>query len=359
MSHDVLVIGGGIIGMLTAHYLQKEGFDVTMVEKNQVGGEASWAAGGILSKLYPWQQSQALQNLVAQGQLAFPKLVSDLLDETGIDPQLLNSGMLIVDIDEKHAALKWAQDNNSKIEHLDRKGIDLLEPNLEKCIEEALYLPSIMQVRPPELIKAVKQSLLLNGVRILEGVTAKRLILQSTKVTGIETNSEPMFVNHVVICNGAWAQQLLEQTNPAMTDIQPVRGQMLLFKTSQSLLTHIIVKDGYYLIPRKDRFVLCGSTIEHTGFNQEITQQARDLLSKQAYALYPSLKEEALVKHWSALRPGTAREMPYVCEYPGYEGLYINVGHYRYGIVTSIPTAKMASKLITNKVNSSQFSAYA
>ena len=359
MSHDVLVIGGGIIGMLTARYLQIEGFNVTLVEKNQMGGEASWAAGGILSKLYPWQKNQAMQRLVAEGQQAFPKLVKNLLDETGIDAQLLHSGMLIADVDEKQAALNWAKDNNCKIEFIDRKGIDLLEPNLEKSIEEALYLPSIMQVRPPELIKAVKQSLLLNGVRILEGITAKKLILQSKKITGVETNSETMFADHVVICNGAWAQQLLEQFSPALTDIQPIRGQMLLFKASQTLLTHIIVKDGIYLIPRKDQFVLCGSTIEHAGFNKEITQEAKDLLSKQAFALYPSLKVEALVNHWSALRPGTARDVPFVCEHPEYEGLYINAGHYRYGIVTSIPTAKMASELVANKVNPSQISAYA
>ena len=106
LAYDAIVIGGGLIGMLTARNLQIAGFDVALIEKSKLGGESSWAAGGILSKLHPWQQSDAVQKLIAQGQSAFPALVAELKDETGIDSQLLHSGMLIVDVDEQQAALK-------------------------------------------------------------------------------------------------------------------------------------------------------------------------------------------------------------------------------------------------------------
>lgn len=357
-SYDVLIVGGGLIGMLTARYLKGEGLEVAIVEKNQVGVESSWAAGGILSKLYPWQQSQAMQQLVAKGQESFPILVKELFEETGIDAQLLQSGMIIIDMNERQAALEWSQKNKGLIQEIKGQEIDQLEPNLCNGIDAALYIPTTMQVRPPELIKAVKQSLVNSGVLIFEGVAANKLLLESEKVVGIETTNGSMFADQVVICNGAWAQQILNQISKHMTDIEPVRGQMLLFKTKQNLLSSIIVNDGFYLIPRKDQYVLCGSTVEHVGFSKTITQEAHELLSYQAYDLCPALKDEIVVKHWSALRPGTARELPYVCAHPSYEGLYINAGHFRYGIVMSIPTAKMASELIVKKVTASQISAY-
>lgn len=359
MPYDVVVVGGGLIGMLTARYLRIEGFDVALVEKNRLGGESSWAAGGILSKLYPWQQSDEMQKLVAQGQASFPALVAELKDETGIDSQLLHSGMIIVDIDEKQTALAWSKKNQTKIELIDRKVIDQFEPNLDKNIDLALYVPSVMQVRPPLLLEAVQQSLIEHGVQIFEGVTANKLVLKSGSVIGVETNQATMFADQVVICSGAWTQRLLNSTGSLATDIEPVRGQMLLFKTKQKLLSHIIVKDGFYLIPRKDRYLLCGSTVEYVGFNNAATLEAKDLLSLQANQLCPALRHEEVVKQWSALRPGTTREVPYICAHPEYKGLYINAGHFRYGIVMSIPSAKMASDLIANKITASQISTYA
>ena len=359
MSHDVIVVGGGLIGMLTARYLQMQGFNVALVEKNRLGGEASWAAGGILSKLYPWQQNDEVQKLVALGQLAFPSLVSELYEETEIDAQLLRSGMLIVDVDEQQVALEWSYKNKTSIELIGQKEINRLEPNIEKNISSALYVPTTMQVRPPLLLKAVHQSLINHNVHIFEGITANNLVLQSNKVIGIETKSNTMFAEHVVICNGAWVQQLLKKSSNLIADVEPVRGQMLLFKTQQTLLTHILVKDGFYLIPRKDQYVLSGSTVEHVGFSKATTCEAKEILSRQAYKLSPDLKDEEIVKYWSALRPGTTRDVPYICAHPEIEGLYINAGHFRYGIVMSIPTAKMAADLVANKANASQISAYA
>ena len=358
LAYDAIVIGGGLIGMLTARNLQIAGFDVALIEKSKLGGESSWAAGGILSKLHPWQQSDAVQKLIAQGQSAFPALVAELKDETGIDSQLLHSGMLIVDVDEQQAALNWSDKNNTKIESVDQDAIDRLEPNLNKNINLALHIPSVMQVRVPLLIEAVRKSLRKHGVRIYEGVEVNGLAQKSGKAVGVETKQKKMFAEHIIMCSGAWTQQLLKNTGGFATDIEPVRGQMLLFKIKQNLLSHIIVKNEHYLIPRKDRYLLCGSTLEYVGFDKATTSQAKDFLHSQAYTLCPQLKDEEIIQHWSGLRPGTTREVPYICAHPELEGLYINAGHFRYGIVMSIPSAKIATDLVANRVSRSQKSAY-
>jgi len=359
MAYDILVVGGGLIGMLTARNLQMEGYNVALVEKNKLGGAASWAAGGILSKLYPWQQSDEMQQLVTQGQASFPALVEVLKNETGIDAQLLQSGMLIIDVAEQQTALAWAKKNSTPIELLDRKELNQLEPNLDKKFSAALRLPTVMQVRPPLLIKAVHQSLLKHGVDIFEDAEVTQLVLETSKVVGVKTKQETMFAEQVILCNGAWTQQLLTRTSDLKTDIEPVRGQMLLFKPPQNVLSHIIIHNGFYLIPRQDQFLLCGSTLEYVGFSRSTTQEAKELLHLHACKICPALKEVEVLQHWSALRPGTARGVPYISAHPQIEALYINAGHFRYGIVTSIPSAKIASDLIANKANASQISTYA
>ena len=213
-----------------------------------------------------------------------------------------------------------------------------------------------MQVCPPALIKAVKHSLINNSVHIFEGTAANKLLFESDKVVGVKTNHNEIFAEQVVVCNGAWAQQFLNQISHHLTDIEPVRGQMLMFKTKQQLFSNIVVNDGYYLIPRKDQYALCGSTVEYVGYNKETTSEAYEMLKTQACDMCPALLDEQVVQHWSGLRPGTARELPYVCAHPNFRGLYINAGHFRYGIVTSIPTARMASELVLKKDTASQIS---
>ena len=99
--------------------------------------------------------------------------------------------------------------------------------------------------------------------------------------------------------------------------------------------------------------------MEYVGFDRATTQNAKRMLSLKARQLYPKLQDKEIVKHWSALRPGTNRELPYMCAHPEIDGLFINAGHFRYGIVMSVPAAKITSDLITNKAITSQISAYA
>ena len=346
MTYDVLVVGGGLIGMLTARTLQMQGYRVAILEKNQLGGGASWAAGGILSAVYPWQHSKALQQLVALGQAAFPALATDLFDETGIDSQLLHSGMVMLDAGEYEAACAWAQETNRRVELIEREPLQHLEPNLDKRFAQALHLPQVMQIRPPQLIKAVRQSLSNLSVHIIEHTGVKQIKHAAGKVIGVSTDQHTLHSEHVVVCTGAWTQRLLPESPAPATDIAPVRGQMLLFRPVQDLSAHIMVQEGFYLIPRCDRYLLCGSTLEHAGFDNTPTTTAKELLHTRASQFFPALQHEEVIKHWSGLRPGSARDTPYICAHQEIAGLYINAGHHRHGIVMSIPSAKIAADLV-------------
>lgn len=353
---EVLIVGGGIIGMLTARSLFDEGFQVAIIEKDELGGKATWAAGGILSPLNPWHLNATAQSLVDEGKYTFSALAEELKQETSIDIELIQSGMLVLDRYEKHQALEWAKSTNEVVEILYDKDLLELEPNLSNAHREALYIPSIQQVRPPKLITALKKYLQLKNINVYENTAVEKILIETDKAIGIATTDHNFYADRIIICNGAWAKSLFPTENNI--DIQPIRGQMLLYKPLEKILSHIILKEKSYLIPRQDGHILCGSTIEHVGFENEITEAARRSLQNTANELVPALSALAPLKQWSALRPGTKRDVPYICGHSSIGGLYLNSGHYRYGIIMGIASARVMTELITNSLNRSQIAAF-
>lgn len=123
--------------------------------------------------------------------------------------------------------------------------------------------------------------------------------------------------------------------------VEPVRGQMVMFETRPGLLRHITLDEDYYLIPRQNGLVLIGSTLEYTGFNKETTPEARQLLIERATSLAPVLADYEVIRHWAGLRPGTKDGIPFVGEHPGIEGLFVNAGHFRNGVVMAPASAQL------------------
>ncbi len=353
---DALIVGGGIIGMLTARDLFEKGYRVAIIEKDELGGKATWAAGGILSPLNPWNLSASAQALIDEGRQKFPTLAEELKLETGIDIELMPSGMLVLDTHEKHQALEWAKDKNETVEMVYGNKLLEFEPNLSTTYKEALYIPSIQQVRPPKLITALKNYLQLKNISIYENTSVERILIEADKAIGISTKNHNFYADRTIICNGAWANSLFPADSSV--DIQPIRGQMLLYRPPEKILTRIILKQKSYLIPRKDGHILCGSTIENVGFENEITQTALLALQNIANDLAPVLSDIAPIKQWSALRPGTKRVVPYICEHPNVSGLYLNSGHYRYGIIMGVASARIMADLITNSLSRSQIAEF-
>ncbi|MEJ2116083.1 MAG: FAD-dependent oxidoreductase, partial [Gammaproteobacteria bacterium] len=229
--------------------------------------------------------------------------------------------------------------------------------------DEALYLPNIQQVRPPRLIEALRQSLQSQKAIIIEHTAVKNILVEANTISGIKTEFENIMADKVILCSGAWTKNLLPKDTDCELDIdidiEPVRGQMLLYYLPEKILPHIVLKDKSYLIPRRDGYILCGSTVEHVGFKNEITSEALQSLQAIAHELVPLLANYQPIKQWSALRPGTQRDTPYICKHPSIKGLFLNSGHYRYGITMSLASARIMTELISNSLNTSQIAAVA
>ncbi len=345
---DILIVGGGIIGMLTARELLLAGMKVTIVEQGEAGHESSWAGGGIISPLYPWRYSDAISVLAKWGQAFYPELIAEMYSETGLDAELIQNGLLMLD-DEQETAVAWAKKWQSKLQLIDSKEVYGLEHELSHALmsdKKAIWMPEVCQVRNPRLVKTTKKYLLKQGVKFIEETEVTGFLTKSDKVQGVTSSAGDIAADKVLVAGGAWSANLLK--NIAIS-VEPVKGQMILFKTEPGKIKRIILSQDRYVIPRRDGRVLVGSTLEHTGFDKFITAVAGEELMQEAYRIIPLLKEAEVEHHWAGLRPGSPKGIPYICPVHDVEGLYLNAGHYRNGVVLGPASARLAADLILNR----------
>lgn len=347
-STDCLVIGGGLIGMLTARELAAAGLDVTIIEKGRMGGESTWAGGGILSPLYPWRYGDAVTALASWGQQQYPLLVEELRETTGIDPQWEPCGLLMLDLEEAPQALRWARLHGQVLLEISGDEAAGLEAGLGFRPYGALWMPQVAHVRNPRLIRALRASLERQGVHLREGEAVVELLHQGGRIGGARTREGSIASRLVVIASGAWSSSLLGGMG-LETGIGPVRGQMLLFAARPGVVRRIVMHEGHYLIPRRDGHVLAGSTVEYVGFDKSTTKAAYHELFAAALHIAPALTDFPVVAHWAGLRPGNREGQPLVGAVPGVEGLFINSGHFRNGVVLGLGSARLLAEIMQDQ----------
>ena len=338
MAKHIIVVGGGIVGCLTALALRDRACQVTLVERNvvaaQTSGESSWAGAGILFPLLPWLYKDAVNQLAMAGASLYPALCQRLLAETGIDPEYTQSGMQILPPFDETAAINWC---------------DNYQIAIEKNANGLLF-PAIGQVRPPHLLQALRQLLIQQNVSLLENTQLEPLVnyekinswraISSSHSTGLVLEADAF-----VVTSGAWSFDLLKETAAGL-NIKPMRGQILLYENVTEKLEHIIYSNGFYLVPRRDGLLLAGSTLEDVGFDTRTTDDVKQELKTKAESILPSLKHAAIRKHWSGLRPGTPDNLPTIAAHPSIKNLYLNTGHFRYGLTMAPASAERMTTLI-------------
>jgi glycine oxidase len=347
---DITLIGAGIMGLLTARECCLAGASVTLIDKNGFGKESSWAGGGILLPLYPWRQSAAVNDLVLQSHRLYPNICRQLADETGIDPELYFSGLLITQNPDAQSAIAWCNQHKLSFQEAD----PTLLHNLETQTDHPLLLPTIGQIRNPRLIKALKQDLLHKGVRLLENCQLDAIQLDAKRVDRIDTNLGAFAVNQLVMTAGAWTSQLIDRFFPSIRAhkpcITPIKGQMLLYAAEPDTLSTMVLDGDHYLIPRLDGHILAGSTVESDStFDKSPTPEGKSELGEFALRLLPALQNYPLVNHWSGLRPGTVNGIPYIDRHPEIENLSINAGHFRNGLAMAPASARLLADLILDR----------
>ncbi|MCG8436114.1 MAG: glycine oxidase ThiO [Gammaproteobacteria bacterium] len=343
---DIIVIGAGVVGLLSARELARAGHSVLVLERGLAGRGASRAAAGVLTALYPWRCSAPLVALSHWSQRIYPVLADDIRRETGIDPEFTSSGMLVFDEEDKGPAEAWARYNAQPIDNVKADDLRHLEPALSIFPRPAIFLPTVAHLQSSQFMRALQESVFNQGVPIRQEVEVLDLIAADNKVIGVRTGEGELFADRIVVAAGAWSAQVVAGLGIELP-VKPIRGQMILFGGPPGLITRILLEKDRYIVSRRNGNILVGSTAEDVGFSKDVTKEALDELTEAAKLMLPLLEGAAIQRQWSGLRPASADGLPYIGPHPEIEGLYFNTGHFRHGITTAPASARLLSDLIS------------
>jgi glycine oxidase len=345
---DVLVVGGGVIGLTTAYYLARAGASVAVVDQGDLGRQASWAGAGIIPPGNPRRASDAFDLLRAHSSALYPALSRELREETGIDNgYLVSGGLEIVGTGPEAPEDEWRGEGIGFTE-LDEIGLRRLEPGLGPGPTRGYHLPDMAQVRNPRHLKALQAACARRGVGLRPGWGARALVRGPGRVEAVEGDRERLTAGRYLLAAGAWTEALLAQVGWRV-GIRPVRGQIALLETSPDHPRHILLVGKRYLVPRGDGRVLVGSTEEEAGFEARPTAGGVAGLLAFAAEVLPALAGAPLERCWAGLRPGSPDGRPFLGPVPGWDNLFVAAGHFRAGLQLSPATGLVMSEVLLGR----------
>lgn len=350
---SVIIVGGGIVGAACAERLSRAGHEVVLIERGQVGDEASRAGAGLLTPVHPWNYPEPLLELDEACLPLWPELAERLRTETGTDIEYRRTGLLaliLTDEDEAEADRRvvWKRTRGEVVERLTTDDALRVEPALSPDVRGALHFPELAQVRNHRVAPALATAAEARGARILERTSVLGLIEEEGRCVGVRTGVGERRADHVVVAAGAWSGGLLAAADcPSAAATIPARGQMLLLRTRPGSLTHMVLGDGHYLVPRRDGRVLVGSTVEYVGFDRRVTVDGVSRLTAALHRLAPGLDDAELETTWAGLRPDSPDHMPLIG--PVRPGLLLATGHFRNGVMLAPITAEIVLELVESR----------
>jgi glycine oxidase len=333
---DVIIIGGGIIGLTLSRELRKQGASVLVVERGEPGREASYAAGGMLASCGE-ESPPLLQPLATASAEIYPEFAHELEDESGLNVDLRSNGSLLF------PAPGHTADQIFGAAPLPAPLAEL-EPALPPSGRTALFFRE-RSVCPRALTQAALKAAKHRGVDISSGTTVRSVDLSAGRVIGVTTDKTAYSAAKVVNCAGAWAGHIAPYPFPT----RPVKGQMVCFAMpKRELLRHVLRSPEIYLIPRTDGRLLAGATVENAGFDKRTVPETIQRLRRAAIAMLPALEEARVLEDWAGLRPGTPDNLPILGETP-IPGYYVATGHFRDGILLAPATARAMAQVIAGR----------
>jgi glycine oxidase len=349
---DVLIIGGGVIGLTTAYFLAREGVQVSVLDKGDFGQEASWAGAGILPGANPKRARSPFGRLRACSVALFPELSAELRERTGIDNGYLRCGGL--ELRRSSDALERRRIENLVLEErgeglhcevLDAAQLHELEPVLTDMLPGAVHFPEMAQVRNPRHVKALIAACGKLAVRMRPGCPVHGFEREGERITAVRTLEGALTAGRFVIAAGSWSDFLLQLVG-WRANIRPVRGQIALLNVVPALFSRVLMAGSQYLVPRPDGRVLVGSTEEEVGFDKRTTAEAIQDLLRLATSLVPGLAKAQVERCWAGLRPGSPDGRPFLGGVQGFANLFLAAGHFRSGIQLSPGTGLIMKQLL-------------
>lgn len=358
---NIVIIGAGISGLLSALELVEQGCQVSIYNQSYAG-QASWAGGGILSPMYPWRYPRAVNLLAQHAKTLYQTWNEKLQPVTGIDFQIHETGMLILDEADFEIGLNYKtqfQEPMQHCEYLQREQLDQVNPHLSEQFQHAIYFPEIANVRNPRLLQSLRNYLEQHPqVQFFDQTPILKFQIQQDKVQYVETETgQKVYADQFVLTTGAWSGLWSAQLGLELP-VRPVQGQMALVKAPAHWLPTMCMNQVMYLIPRMDGHIVCGSSMQECGFNAETSDQIQQNILEAAYEMVPELAQFPVVQNWAGLRPSSPEGIPYIGQLPHLHNVWVNLGHFRNGLCMGPASAQLLRQLMLKQPTSVNAAAY-
>jgi glycine oxidase len=352
---DVVIIGGGVIGLTIARALRQRGVrDVMLIERRRPGAEASWAAAGMLAPQVEADLQDEFFRLTCASRDQYPEFASSLKEETGIDVELETTGTLYLSFDrmeeeDLRRRYEWQKGAGLEVEWLTADEARRLEPSISDSVRSALRFPRDVQVDNRRLVEALVRANEELGVQLWINTTVKALRIKHARVCGVETSAGSVATTMVVVAAGAWSSSIDSEdfALPPIT-VEPVRGQMVCYEARPQIARHVIYSPRGYLVPRRDGRVLAGSTIEQVGFDKRGTDEGTSAIKAMAMEISAKTALLPIIDSWAGLRPRAADDLPVLGPCAEIGGLLYATGHYRNGILLAPITGQVIADTIVD-----------
>ncbi|BAZ51419.1 glycine oxidase ThiO [Nostoc sp. NIES-4103] len=378
MTNEILIIGGGVIGLAIAVELKLRGANVTVLCRD-FQAAATHAAAGMLAPDAEKILDGAMRALCWRSRSLYPDWTRKLEDLTGLNSGYWPCGIL-APIDEESRGAGEAGEageagggrkitspsspsspSSSSSPHespaywLDRTAIHQYQPGLGETVAGGWWYPEDAQVDNQALANLLWTAAESVGVELKDGIRVQAFLQQQGKVVGVQTNAGVIRAGHYVLAAGAWSNELLP------LPVRPRKGQMLSVRVPESLpelpLMRILYGQNIYIVPRQNGEIIIGATSEDVNFTPHNTPAGIQTLLQQAIRLYPSLEHYPIQKFWWGFRPATPDELP-ILGTSHCENLTLATGHYRNGILLAPVTAALIADLIWEQKSDPLLSAF-
>jgi glycine oxidase len=348
MTHpDVLILGGGIIGLAAARELALRGLRVEVVERLPAGAEASLAAAGMLSPFSEASSPGPFLDACRASRDLWGPWVAALEEETGLTVDYDTSGSLLVALgDEDEAelerALRNARDFGEQADEVEMPALRHWVPDITPGVRRAVHLTGEHRVDNVQLCAVLALAAQKLGVTIHYGSEVERVERRHPEGTvlihGRHWRKEARLL---VLAAGAWSG-LIPEIPPL--PVRPVRGQVVLLGGVEWPWSGSVRQGHFYAVRRGATGLLIGATVEEAGFDKHNTVEGVEDLLAFARRLFPGIGKNRLETVWAGLRPGTPDDLPILGGIPGWPVLAAT-GHFRNGILLAPWTAREVARL--------------
>lgn len=355
-SGRVVIVGGGVLGTALAAELRRRGLGVVLLEKAVPGAEASRAAAGMLAPQAECDEDGPLLELALFSNRATHALADVVREETGVDVALDRQGLVDAAFDDGDAAklrarVAWQTRRGLRAEVLAPQDARRLLPALSTAIVEAAVFPDDHRLDTHAYADGLAALARARGAEVVQGAIVQGIVVEGGRARRVRVAQDgaarAIEGDAVVVCAGAWSAHV-EGAGLSLDDVFPVRGQIVLLQGPPGLFDRALWGAGGYVVPRRDGRVLCGSTMERVGFDKAVTAGGVRRVLDGALRLVPALADAPILSTWSGLRPGTRDGLP-VLGAAGVDGLFLNTGHFRNGVLLAAGSAVVVADQIEGR----------